>query len=163
MRFVLYFPPLNSLLWSRPEYVIRYLTASSMYGLHEMEQGWVKLSQGMVEEDCLSLRLYMCRCKEWLNINLVRSYNTALLKEMRYVYLVSQTVLPLSYVCTHTLTRGKGLALWGTETTQYQSRWPALHFLALHFLALHTASKKREGLCCITLPSLYINKQWNVL
>ena len=63
------------------------------------------------EDDCLLLGLYMCRCKEWLNINLVRSYNTALLKEMRYVYLVSQTVLPLSYVCTHTLTRGKGLAL----------------------------------------------------
>jgi len=60
----------------RPECVIHYLTASSLYGLHEMEQ----------------------ECREWLSINLVRNYNTALLKDMSVALLAELLRSPDLYV-----------------------------------------------------------------
>ena len=110
-------------------------------------------------KDEVSLGLYMCRCKEWLNINLVRSYNTALLKEMRYVYLVSQTVLPLSMFAHMYFNQGKGLALCGTDNTVWMA---CMCCIALPCIAY---SKQKEGgpMLHYTLPSLYILravKQW---
>ena len=91
----------------------------------------------MVEDDCLLLELYMCRCKEWLNINLVRSYNTALLKEMRYVYLVSHPF----HVCTRTLTRGKVCVRYWNHTV---SVWMAcMCYSALP--CIWCCKKQKEG------------------
>ena len=89
----------------------------------------------MIEDDCLLLELYMCRCKEWLNINLVRSYNTALLKEMRYVYLVSHPF----HVCIRTLTRGKV--------------WPCVRYWN------HTVSVWMACMCYSALPCIWCCKK----
>lgn len=125
------------------------------------------------EVDCLLLELYMCRCKEWLNINLVRSYNTALLKEMRFVYLTSHTVLPLSCLCFYW--RRFGLVIL-TQYQSEQSACAALDFLymlqavkrlkayvELHLpLPLHTIrSEKMLAYVALHFPSFTYCKQWN--
>ena len=131
--------------------ILRHLPCTDYMKWNKGELYYHRVWFTMVEDDVCYLNCIMCRCKDWLNINLVRSYNTALLKEMRC--LVSQTVLSLSCLYMY-FNQGKGLA--SCEVLKPHSiSLDGLHVLqctSLHMIL--QAAKRGRAYVALRSPSL---------
>ena len=165
-------------MWSRPEYVIRYLTASTMYGLHEMEQGCVKYYR--VWPVHVRMRLIVCclncTCTDARNGWTLILWEATTLHSWRKwgTYTSHPTLFYLFHVCTCT---EEGLALCNTDTL---SVWTVcmccMHYtpftcykqwkdwrptLNCTFPSHYIRSEKMLAYVALHFPSFTYCKQWN--